>query len=540
MKIRSDILRTYQSLHTWTGITAGLLLFIGFFAGSLTMFSSAINDWATPPDYQLPQVESGQHDVLLQQVLSLNPEALKGVSVSFEEASSPVSWYGHGSARGFSMDDQVWHATLNEQGDMITELRHVNELSMLVDYLHRSAGIIGELGHDQAGVYVLGVAAFLYFIALVSGVIFLLPSLVKSFFALRKEKGANRFWLDSHNLVGIASLPFHIIIAVTVIVFSFHDLFYGGLSQVYGDKPMFGGGETHKEIRYELKDLPSLDDIKQATLTYAPGYEVKSISLSRLTTAHPSATVMIVSERTLMRGPHNDYVFMNPFTLEINSSSVTSDHGQQGIWGAVVTSFFGLHFGSYGGELGRWLYFVMGLGGAFLFYSGNLIWLEKRRKKQSTKQSRSSHFMANLTIGVTLGCLIGLAGTFAASKWLTLADWNINIAYMWVYYTLFLSTMASAFIIGAARFSIIGLSLFIALCIMIPLNSMIALALPSIGIWSPNSMADFGIEMGAIGFALAACYALKRARQRVYEGEVDSIWYCPKMSKQPHVRSRVA
>ncbi|AOT08201.1 PepSY-associated TM helix domain-containing protein [Pseudoalteromonas luteoviolacea] len=540
MKVRSDILRTYQSLHTWTGITAGLLLFIGFFAGALTMFSSAINDWATPPNYQLQQVESGKHDILLQHVLSSKPNALKGVTVSFEDGSSPISWYGHGSARGFSMDDQVWHATLNDQGEVVAELRHVNELSMLVDYLHRSAGIIGELGHDQAGVYVLGIAAFLYFIALVSGLIFLLPSLVKSFFALRKEKGPNRFWLDSHNLVGIASLPFHIIIAVTVIVFSFHDLFYGGLSQVYGEKPMFGGGEKHQEVTYEIRDLASLNEIKQATLTYAPGYEVKSVSLSRLTTEHPSATVMIVSDRTLMRGPHNDYVFMNPFTLEINSSSVTSEHGQQGVWGAIVTSFFGLHFGSYGGELGRWLYFIMGLGGAFLFYSGNLIWLEKRCKKQSTAQSRSSYFMANLTIGVTLGCAIGIAGTFAANKWLTLGDWNINIAYMWVYYTLFLATMVSSFTFGAARFSLIGLQLFIALCIAIPLNSLIALVFPSIGIWSPDSIVDLGVEIGALGFALAAFYALKRAKKRIYAGEENSIWYCPRVSKLRQAESPIA
>ncbi|XQF91454.1 PepSY domain-containing protein (plasmid) [Pseudoalteromonas espejiana] len=35
-----------------------------------------------------------------------------------------------------------------------------------------------------------------------SGVIILLPTLVKTFFAIRKRKGPSRFWLDSHNLVG--------------------------------------------------------------------------------------------------------------------------------------------------------------------------------------------------------------------------------------------------------------------------------------------------------------------------------------------------
>jgi len=48
MRVRADILRIYQSLHTWTGITAGLLLFIGFYAGSLTMFKHELQQWIAP------------------------------------------------------------------------------------------------------------------------------------------------------------------------------------------------------------------------------------------------------------------------------------------------------------------------------------------------------------------------------------------------------------------------------------------------------------------------------------------------------------
>ena len=82
----------------------------------------------------------------------------------------------------------------------------------------------------------MGVAGVMYFLALVSGVILLLPTLVKDFFALRAGKNHKRFWLDAHNVVGIASLPFHIVISVTVIVFAFHDQFYDSLQDVvYGD-----------------------------------------------------------------------------------------------------------------------------------------------------------------------------------------------------------------------------------------------------------------------------------------------------------------
>lgn len=67
MRVRGDILRTYQSIHTWTGIIAGLVLFIGFYAGSLTMFKEEITQWATPPSHQLPQVPKEQFDQLILQ-----------------------------------------------------------------------------------------------------------------------------------------------------------------------------------------------------------------------------------------------------------------------------------------------------------------------------------------------------------------------------------------------------------------------------------------------------------------------------------------
>jgi hypothetical protein len=34
--MRSDVVRLYKVVHTWTGITAGMFLFIAFYAGSIT------------------------------------------------------------------------------------------------------------------------------------------------------------------------------------------------------------------------------------------------------------------------------------------------------------------------------------------------------------------------------------------------------------------------------------------------------------------------------------------------------------------------
>jgi uncharacterized iron-regulated membrane protein len=73
---------------------------------------------------------------------------------------------------------------------------------------------------------VVGVMALLYVVALVSGLIILLPTLVKDFFALRIRKNIKRLWMDVHNALGIVSLPFHLVMALTCVVFAFHDEFY--------------------------------------------------------------------------------------------------------------------------------------------------------------------------------------------------------------------------------------------------------------------------------------------------------------------------
>src|SRR3546814_12333043 len=43
-------------------------------------------------------------------------------------------------------------------------------------------------------------------------------------------------------------------------------------------------------------------------------------------------------------------------------------------------TFYGLHTGQYDGATITWAYFVLGFSGAWLFYSGNLLWIETRRK----------------------------------------------------------------------------------------------------------------------------------------------------------------
>lgn len=519
MKIRSDIIRIYQSVHTWTGITSGFVLFIAFFAGALTMFKAPITEWAIPADTHLPQVELNEYDTLIQQAARAHENVIKGFTVSLEENQSPLFWYEQGGGRGISLNSVIRSASLNEHGEVYSSVSEQNVLGDLIDQLHRTAGIPGKVGHEDLGVVIMGIASALYFVALVSGVIFLLPTLVKSFFSLRQKKGASRFWLDTHNLLGITSLPFHLIIAWTVVVFAFHDVIYDGLDYIYGDEPMFQRGGQSSDV-YPLSDLPAISSFIQKVNETTSGYRVKQLSFSNLDTERASVRIDVAGEGVLQRTADSDVILMHPFTQQVSYSTLSSDVNG-GYW-PLVKSLFALHFGNFAGTFGRWVYFFLGLMGAALFYTGNLLWLEKRRKKQAV-QSTSNAVMANLTVGVCVGSMLGVAATLLSSKWMYIFGQPVNQSYLWVYFTVFLLALAYSFLKGAAR-SAIHLQLLLSLCCAcIPVTTLISLVLPAVS-WRLTA-SNLWIEATACIFAYVFFKGALKTRARALRGEKNSIWY---------------
>ncbi|NKF49070.1 PepSY domain-containing protein [Shewanella sp. WXL01] len=527
MKIRPDVLRTYQSVHTWTGITTSLLLFIAFFAGALTMFKPQIDQWARPASLIAQPVSNERIDTLIEQAVTTHEKASQGFIVNFVEGGAALSWFEQGGGRELvRLNDELTYATLDDADKLQISGAQTNELGDLIDQLHRTAGIIGKVGHEDLGVLVLGIAAALYFIALISGVIVLLPTLVKYLFALRQNKGANRFWLDSHNLVGVVSLPFHLLIAWTAVVFAFHDPFYGGLGVVYGDKPLFERGGKGTQT-YDIAELPSMAAYKQYLQQMAPDYKLEKLEFSQLHTPNPTVAAYLAADDRPLRGGYHDIIYFHPFTQAVGFSTVNLP--EHGVYGPVVKSFFALHFGNYAGDYGRWMYFAMGLLGAFLFYSGNLLWLEKRREKKG-EQRKSVKVMAALTIGVCLGAMLGIGSAMVASKWLYLLNLPLNHAYLWVYYSVFFAAIGYSFYRGAARSAIHLLYALFAVCVAIPVTSLLALVVPGMPTWTV-AQSGLMVEFMAVLFALVFMVTANKAKYRAYYGERNSIWALPRKNE---------
>ncbi|CAO3437796.1 PepSY-associated TM helix domain-containing protein [Azospirillum doebereinerae] len=518
--MRTDVVRIYKSVHTWTGIVTGLILFIAFYAGALTMFKEPLDRWIAPPaPVSTAGLEKGSE--LIAGALALRPEAAKGFSlVLAEENGRPL----HVTWERMRNDPDPWSAILATDGSVeVTQLDPAG-IGLLVDIVHRTAGVPGDL---DIGTAVTGIASALYVVALVSGVIILLPSLVKDFFALRVGRNLKRMWLDAHNVVGIVSLPFHIVMALSAVVFGLHDQFYDTLNEVVYEGRMMSVIEGSSPLRTLKRDpqpaamLPPAEILARAT-AFSPGFAPASLQYQGYGTGGAMVRVWGADPRYLVR--REGFLVMSAATGAVVDTEYMPGH--QGTWSSAVSAFFSLHFGSFGGGTVRWGYFFLGLAGAFLFYSGNLLWIESRRKTERrhggpVAQSRATALMAAGTVGVSLGCIAGLSLTIAAGKWLHGVVEDLNGWHDGVYHAVFLGACAWAFGRGAARAGVELLWATAAATAAIPATTLLAWLLPGLGLWVSDSL---GVDLVALVGALVFARMARASARRIRQGPVDSVW----------------
>jgi len=530
VKISGPILRIYQTLHTWAGISAGLFLFIAFYAGSLTMFKEPIDRWVTPPIERMKMIEIDQYDALIDQVMVTFPQARQEFTLHFsdtENVIAPLSWYPGDVGKELKLSSGHHYASLDQNNQLSYQEKIPSALAELIDLLHRTAGIPYFMGDDYLGVYILGVAAIVYFLALVSGVIILLPTLVRSLFSLRIGKTAGRFWLDAHNIIGVTSLPFHIVISLTAIIFAFHDQFYDALETVvYKEQPMFIRADAPIEV-YPIDKLLPIATLIKIVGEEAPNMAISKMDFFSLDSANATVRVAISSPQHMVSGAYTGYLGLNPYTGMVTMSSMLP--GKEGLWGGIVSKFFSLHFGSFGGAFVRWIYFGLGLAGAFIFYSGNLLWLEKRRKKQKFNnaapvQKVSCKILANLTVGVCLGSIAGVAISLISTKWLYHFAYQSNQASLFIYYFVFVFAISWAFWRGAARSAVDLLMLCGAACFLIPVTSVAAHLVNTPTLWANTNIESFVIDGMGLLLSCLFLYLAKLTHKRAVSSTTDSVW----------------
>ncbi|KAF1692884.1 PepSY-associated TM helix domain-containing protein [Pseudoxanthomonas koreensis] len=408
MKLKAATLRTFTTVHTWVGLVAGFALFVAFYAGALPVFHHDLPRWQSPQAAARPADTLDHAQQLLDAVLERHPAARTQLGMVFPGEEFP-------QALAYWQDsDGTWLFASAEHLEGSPKPPQAG-LAELVNELHYTLGL------PLAGSYLMGIISLLYGLALVSGVVIHLPKLVGDLFALRPGRNLKRLWQDAHNVLGVLGLPMHIMFAITgallclvfVLMAALNPLVYRGglleaLPAALEPAPVrAAAGQPGTPL-----PLPTLHAraVEAALAQGLESFEPSFLKLAHAGDANAAIEITGTSPRAL--GP------LGAVALDANTGQVLATQlpGQRDGNHATLAAAYALHFGEYGNALVPWLYFLLGTSGAFLFYSGNLLWIESRRKRRQVAQGRAQVNMARATVGGCIGLCVAGSVAFVAAQ----------------------------------------------------------------------------------------------------------------------------
>ena len=520
MKIASATLRTFTTLHTWVGLVAGFALFVAFYAGAITVFHHELQVWQSPHAADRPQQTLGEAQRLLDETLRRHPEARKHVGMLFPGDESPHSVIYWQDATG------TWlYATLDDLEG--SEKPPQAALSELVNALHYSLGI------PIAGTYLMGIVSLLYGVALFSGIVIHLPRLVQDLFAVRPGRNLKRFWQDAHNVIGVLGLPMHLMFAVTgamlclvfVTMMALNPLVYRGelmaaLPAAMDTAPVRERASTPVASgRLAMWHDRSIEvALQQGQRGFEPAY------LKLANAGDRNAVVEVTGESPGALGP------LGAVALDANTGAALATQlpGARDANHATLASAYALHFGEYGNAWIKALYFLMGIGGAFLFYSGNLLWIESRRKRRQLQQGRAQVNIARATVGACIGLCVAVSVAFVATQALEsmaqVRPLDVDAGIRWACFGSWALCLAWAAWRPPIRAAQELLWLAAGTTLLIPVAHGAAT-----GWWLWRSAAAghwnlFCIDAGAIALAVGFAALARATARRARLGEPNSVW----------------
>ena len=521
MKMSSAILRTYTTVHTWTGLVAGFALFVAFYAGALTVFHHDLPAWQSADAVTRPAETLADAQRLLDSTLERYPAARRHVGMIFPNSSE-----GPHAAIYWQDDAGVWQFATLDDVEASPEPPGAG-LAELVNELHYSLGL------PIAGTYLMGIVSLLYGLALVSGVVIHLPKLVGDLFALRRGRNLKQFWQDAHNVVGVLSLPMHIMFAITgallclmfALMLALDPVVYRGqlmlaLPGAMDTAPVrAASGEMATPASLESWHARSIEVARaQGLAAFEPAY------LKLANAGDANAVVEVTGESPGALGP------LGAVALDANTGELLGFQlpGQRDANHATLAAAYALHFGEYGNALVPWLYFLFGLGGAFLFYSGNLLWIESRRKRRQLLQARAAANMARATVGVCIGLCVAVSAAFVAVQVLAAtAPAHLDAGMRWTCFLTWGACALWAALRAPSRAVRELLWAAAAVTALVPFahgaaSGWWAWRSAAAGLWSLFWVDAIALAMAA-GFAALATASGRRARH----GDPNSVWADP-------------
>jgi len=402
-----QFLKRITDAHSWLGLIISGLLFVIFFAGSISLFRDEINQWSFQPHYDVAQGEKLAISKIMEKAIAgrkfepkehLNiitpsknlPYYTVYVDVEHEE--------GEQDYIGFFLDP-VTGEEVAAPDDYF--------LSTFLYALHVNLNI-------PNGAYIIGFVTLFFFFALISGIFLHAKKIFSNFFKYRAEKKARSQLLDMHNIVGVMSLPFTIMYAISGLIFNLVIIYQIAFAVVLyqGDQQALLDDAGYQAIEPQWIDKtwesPNIDQIYAAT---TDKYNTEPRMIRMYNYGDESAVMHMFGQ------VKDDFAeeYEVAYNLRNDSPLMIKDSANPNTLVQGLHVISRLHFGNYAGFDLRIIYFILGIGVCSLIITGNMLWLEKRAR-QRNQSEKTLKFVTNFTLLSTGGVILATSIAFLSER----------------------------------------------------------------------------------------------------------------------------
>ncbi len=407
-------------LHTWLGLSVGWILYYVYLTGTVGYLDKEIDYWMTPDKPYFAATPATREQLAMAQAwLNSNAQGAASWNIQLiggrEAHSLDVTWVepAMNGTRGATHT-----ATLSPtDGQPIDNNARATGGGQLLYKMHYN---LAYMPLTTANILIM-ICSVIMFAGMITGII-AHRNIFKDFFTFRPGKG-QRSWLDGHNLLSVGSLPFHLIVTYSGLLFFVYQFMPAVPHLVYDTN-------TGRSVALQLYE--GTYGVPGATLDGPAGIRASTMSLASLMddvdTRWGENKVTLVEVRN--PGDANARVVFRPLPSETiafpdysliydgTDGTLLNDYPGPYIYpsGYADQALKGLHKGLFAGPFLRILYLFMGVAGTAMIGTGLLLWSTKRKSKL-LEAGEPAHFGIKLVDTLNLGTLIGLPIAIAAYFW---------------------------------------------------------------------------------------------------------------------------
>lgn len=361
MRVRGS-LKAWYVVHKWTSLVCTVFALLLCLTGLPLIFSheidAALGYAAEPPALASP-LRHASVDALVADARARNP----GHAVQFlvGEPDEPDLWYVRMGKTVDAAEPSAFYSYDARTGGFLGEYPLGNGVMNVVLRLHV------DLFAGLPGLLFLGCMGLLLAVSLVSGTVLYGHYMGKLRFGTVRHESARLKWLDLHNLLGIATLAWFLVVSLTGVVNTLADPIFGRwqatelaeMTAPHRGKPPLGEGYS---VRKAL----------EAALAAAPGSRLGFLAFPGNGFAGPREFVAFMQGRTPWTSK-----LLRPLLIDAETGAVLAQRELPLYVSALLLSK-PLHFGDYGGLPLKLLWAALDLLCIGVLVSGLYLWLKKR------------------------------------------------------------------------------------------------------------------------------------------------------------------